>query len=153
MLYLKIPSLPPSVNHAYFNIPSGGRVLTKEGKKYKAEATAHLTQTYPAELARVKPNQPYSVLYVLGIPALLNKGYPDKAKTRYKRIDASNRVKLLEDVLADVMGLDDSNNMNVLASKVLAEADMTEVWIFGDEPGEHDPIRSLIEGIRGPQPH
>lgn len=148
MIRLHIPSLPPSVNHAYYNLPRGGRVLTKEGKRYKAETAAHLTQTYPSVLARIAPNQPYSIVYILTIPTLLNNGYPDKAENKYKKLDASNRIKLLEDVLADVMGIDDSTSMNVLAAKQVGPHAATEIVIYGDEPDELDPITILLHAIR-----
>jgi Holliday junction resolvase RusA-like endonuclease len=146
MIHLHIPSLPPSTNHAYFNLPRGGRALTNAGKRYKAETAAHLLQQYPAELAEVSTNRPYSVVYLLTVPTLLNKGFPDKAKNKYKALDVSNRVKLLEDVLAEVTALDDSTNMNVLAGKRLGPTEATEVWIFGDDD---DPIQRFIDGLRG----
>ena len=124
-------------------------MLTKVGKKFKAETAAHLTQNYPAELARLKANMPYTAAYLFRVKDLETKGYPKKAKNRYKKLDASNRIKLLEDVLADVMGIDDSANMVVLAAKEAAESESTDVFIYADEveDGPHI-IRSAVGYLR-----
>jgi hypothetical protein len=76
------------MNAAYANQRGGkGRVLSRKGKKYKLETTTYLTRNYPADMQFFKPNEPYVLLvhFVFADEVtLLNKGYPEKAKTRYK---------------------------------------------------------------------
>jgi Holliday junction resolvase RusA-like endonuclease len=133
MIHLKIPTLPPSSNHAYFNLPSGGRVLSTEGKKYKNETKTYLAKNYQPELRQFVPNSPYLVYMRFHLSALQNAtwGKPKGAESRYKKIDASNRAKLLEDVLKDVSGVDDSNTMVIILEKKLAQGEeRTEVFIW-----------------------
>lgn len=117
MIRMELPYLPPSANHAYFNLPGGGRTLTKKGRKFKKEAGIHLIRTYSSELMLFKKNEPYGVAIRFFFPNVQNKTWPGKATTRYKRIDTSNRVKLVEDVLAEVADTDDSQHMILLLGK------------------------------------
>ena len=133
MIYMKLDGLPPSINDAYMTIKKGKipiRVLTKEGRAYQKEAKASLTSKYPMELAKFKQNVPYVVAIRLGVPGLHTKGWPTKAKSRYKKLDATNRVKLLEDVLAEVTAVDDSANLAVIVQKVDDVVQYTELFIW-----------------------
>jgi hypothetical protein len=117
MIMMELPWLPPSANHAYFNLPRGGRALTAKGKKFKAESAAYLVRNYHMSLIMFEKNKPYGVAIGLFSPDLENATWPEKAATRYKRFDAGNRLKLIEDVLADVSGIDDSQHLTVLVGK------------------------------------
>lgn len=134
MFRLEVPSLPPSSNNAYFNLPNGGRALTKEAKSYLLETKAHLAQNYRTELSQLKPDVPYGLYVIFYFPALENSGWPKTAKTRYKRLDATNRIKLLEDALKDVAGIDDSQNQAVFVQKRVGH-ERTElfIWRWGEE--------------------
>ena len=129
MISLSIPSLPPSSNHAYMNNGFGGRTLSKEGQCYKRETLAHLTRTYPQLLRFFKPDVAYGIYIRLFFPELENKGWPKTAKSRYKRTDASNRVKLLEDTLKDAAGIDDSQHLILCVEKTVGE-EHTEVFAW-----------------------
>ena len=140
MIYFQLPSLPISTNHAYTNITIGKgkkkvtkRVLTKEGRKYKTETKGYIVQHYPMELARIQPDKPYGYIIQLSFPNLLNKGWPDTAKSRYKKLDASNRVKLLEDALSDALGIDDSCFLSTRADKVPGQLESTQIWLWNME--------------------
>jgi hypothetical protein len=121
MLCFRINGVPPTVNHAYFNLPRGGRTLSKEGKKYKVETAAYLVRTYPAELQQLKKNVAYGVAIKLYFEKILNDTWPEKAESRYKRIDASNRIKLLEDAFITAAGTDDSQHLLVAVTKAQVE--------------------------------
>ena len=141
MLHIQIPSLPPSSNHAYFNL-KGGRSLTKEGKKYKTETTTHIARSYPFELAQIRQNEPY-VLYIrLYFDKLENDDWPKKSKSRYKTVDASNRVKLLEDCVKDACGIDDAQHMIVIVEKRLGTP-ATEVFLWNMQE-EVPPLGELL---------
>ena len=136
MICLEIPGIPPSANHAYFNHPRGGRVLSKEGKKYKKETSAYIVQTYFHQLGGIKKNHPYGLLLVFHFPNIENKGFKTgTAQTRYKKFDASNRVKLLEDALVTAIDIDDSNFMFVGALKTAGPEEKTilTLWDMKEE--------------------
>lgn len=143
MIYLRVPSLPPSTNHAYFNLPRGGRTLTSAGKKYKRETAAHISQRYPKEMATLKPDVPYLLHVRFHLSDLENKTWPTSAKTRYKRIDASNRLKLLEDVLAEVAGIDDAQNLMIILEKCQGAEEYTEIWVWNLEV-ENESLSRLL---------
>jgi len=149
MISLVIPGIPPSLNNAYFDrvvrAPAGSnhkfvvkRILSTEGALYKKETTAYLAQRYRAEMAKLKPNNPYMV-YFRFYTKVLNSGWPGKAKNRYRILDVSNGPKLLEDVLKDVAGVDDSCTMFVGAHKVHAVEEETRIWIW-DLEIERSPL-------------
>jgi hypothetical protein len=118
MITLYHPGLPPSANNAYVNLPHGGRRLSKEGEKYKHETIAHFTRNYRREFMIFKPNTPYLMVMSFYFDAIENAGWATgTAKTRYKKFDATNRPKLLEDVLKDAAGIDDSQNLDVYLRK------------------------------------
>jgi Holliday junction resolvase RusA-like endonuclease len=139
MIHIAIPGIPISTNHAYMTMVVGGgrkkipkRVLTPEGRRYKVETSAYIVQHYPAELGVFRPNKPYGYIVQIAFSNLLNKGWPEKAKTRYKKLDASNRIKLLEDAMADAFGIDDSNFLSTRVDKVEGEEN-TLIWVWNME--------------------
>lgn len=151
MIHIHVPSVPISMNAAYTNQRGGkGRVLTKKGKKYKLETTTYLTRSYPAELQFFRPDVPYA-LFVHFVFAdettLLNKGYPEKAKTRYKKLDVGNRLKLFEDALADATGCDDSQHWIVALSKTVGESDATHLWAWNMEDEPYNPIANIRDTL------
>lgn len=142
MIRFDIPGLPPSANNAYANMRGGGRILTPEGRAYKTETRSFITRTYPFQVAQVRQNEPY-VLYVrLHFDNIENDGWPKKAKSRYKTIDASNRVKLLEDCVKDACGVDDAQHMIVIVEKRLG-APFTNVFLWNMQE-EVPPIGDLL---------
>ena len=146
MISLEVPGLPPSSNHAYFNLPRGGRVLSTEGKKFKNETKTYLAQKYQAELKKFVPNTPYLVYMRFHFSTLQNAtwGKAKGAESRYKKTDASNRAKLLEDVLKDVSGVDDSNTMILILEKRLArDKEKTEIFVW-DLDREESPFDAAL---------
>lgn len=139
MIRMNVPSTPPSSNNAYFNLRSGGRVLTTAGKKYKAETTSHLARAYLHELKQILPDVPYFCYVRFFFEAIENK---EGAKTRYKKLDTSNRIKLFEDCLKDVCGIDDAQFLIWMLEKRQGE-EKTEVFMWNMEE-EVLPIDGLI---------
>ncbi len=139
MIYLSIPGLPPSSNNAYSQ-RGKVRFLTKVGKKYKNETTAYLARTFRKELMLFKRNVGFQ-LYFRFTTMLQNKNWKPGGKiNRYKKFDGANLTKLLEDVLADVGGYDDSQTMRSIWEKKQGEEDLTEVWAWNLEDAEGDPF-------------
>lgn len=151
MIYMHVPGLPPSTNHAYFDLVTGKgkkkivkRVLTTEGRAYKAKTTAYIVEHYPTLLNAFKPNTPYGYIVQLVFPDLLNKTWPEKAQTRYKRLDATNRAKLFEDALAEALSIDDSTFLSVRFDKKEGpEATNIWLWNMDEEYADGSPVRQV----------
>ena len=99
--------LPPSVNKMYIYTTRGPRP-SSEMKKFKAKASMEIARQVNFEAQPLDPNKAYRLTIEYFLPSLFNKGWPKKAKTKYKRRDVSNLVKVLEDVLSECLGIDDS---------------------------------------------
>lgn len=133
MIHLRIDGLPPSSNHAYFNNPKGGRTTTDAGRKYLTETAGHLQQRYRREMMFFKKNVPYCFLVRLYFQEVENKGYPTSAENRYKKLDGSNRIKLLEDALKNAGGIDDSQVLLFLVDKKHGLPERAELWVWNLE--------------------
>ena len=140
--YCKLPFFPPSVNHAYFS-KGNRKILTSKGKKFKTEVKTFLAQHCPAFLGCLKPETPYTIVFNLAFEAIHTKG--KTAQSRYKKIDVTNRVKLLEDALTAAGGYDDCQHMTVVASKdtAVGEDPFVEIWVF-NQLDEECPIDEWI---------
>lgn len=157
MLRLDLVGLPPSSNHAYVELPPivrgrkvipRGRRLTEDGERYKRETITHIVRSYPNELAQIKPNVGLFLYVRFFLPSLYNKGWPKTAESRYKKIDVTNRVKLLEDCIKDACGVDDSQNEFVLLEKRQGpEATVVFIWNLEKEvPPALDELTRLLLG-------
>lgn len=148
MIHIVVPSIPVSANAAYVNQRGGrGRVLSRKGKKYKLETTNYISRHFPAELQYFKPNIPYMLLihFIFGDEkALLNKGYPETAKSRYKKLDVGNRLKLFEDALTDTTDCDDSQHWVVTLSKAVGEVNATHLWAWNLEDEPESAISNVL---------
>lgn len=157
MIFLSVPSIPPSVNKAYFtkvlrkkgkSIPQ--RILTKEGQRYKRETKTYIARYFNTELAEFRKDEPMGIIIEVLFP---EKGdlftTTAKAENRYKRLDVSNRIKLFEDALADAVGWDDSHNFFVGVSKRWVEGETrTNLWAWNLEREPDNPIHELLTRIR-----
>lgn len=97
--------MPPSVNKLYFTM-RGKRVLSAEGRRVKALISTRVTQE-AAQLLELNEPSPVTLTILLHFSAIENAGWPDKAKSRYKRVDVDNRAKLLKDAVEAGLGLGD----------------------------------------------
>jgi hypothetical protein len=150
VIHLSIPSVPPSINHMYMTIVKGKgkqkmllRALTKEGRRYKNETRAYLAQNYQSALVRFEKHQPYLIFVRFHFVGMFTKGWPEKAKSRYKKLDVTNHLKAFEDVLSDVTGVDDSHNHCVIAHKVDDVEPFTNVWAWNMQK-EVTPFNELL---------
>lgn len=143
MVKLLVPFMIPSMNNLYFNNPRGGRTLKTPGQKLQKEIIAHLVQNYPSELRYFLPDVPYFIYYRVYFEAVENKS----SKTRYKRLDVTNRLKFIEDCLKEAGGVDDSAFFLNLVEKRLAPGGQEKVeifvWNLEQEDTPIDPIRDL----------
>jgi hypothetical protein len=102
------------------------RFLSKEADAFKTRMISLITQEKLAELGRLAgvmksdPCAMFSIYLVFYFPEeeLVNASFgkrkkdgspaKDAAQTRYKRMDAENRIKLVVDSFATAVGIDDS---------------------------------------------
>lgn len=151
MIHLHLDGVPPSSNNAYANMRGGGRILTKEGKRYLAETKSALAQNFPRELRFFKKNTPYLVAVRFSFLQIENAGWAtEQAKNRYKHFDAGNRLKLVEDCLKDIGGIDDSQNMRLVLEKQQGK-ETTQMWIW-DMNEEESPFDVGFNALRPVQP-
>lgn len=132
MIQMHLPYFPPSTNKAFFS--RHGRLhLSDEGKAFKENVKAHIIQNYARQIRDFKKNVPYLLyLRVIFAEGLENAGWPKKCQTRYKKMDATNRIKLVEDAVRDALGVDDSQFLGVVVEKT------------GPKFGDQDPKSHLI---------
>lgn len=149
MIYLCLSGLPPSSNNIYFNLPGGGRAMKANGKKFKNEAQTEIASKFPVALRGFVPNAPYHILLRLHFKQddMLNPRWGKTPKaSRYKKTDATNRIKIMEDVLKDVAGVDDSCTMAFMVQKVIGEADKTEIFAWNIDV-EESPFDAVLFGL------
>lgn len=151
MIYIEVPSVPISVNHAYAKKRGGGRILTPEGKAYKNETKTHIARAYPGAMKFFEANVPYSLVIEFtfhGRDKIMTKTWPEKTKSRYKKLDVTNRTKLFEDALAAATGLDDCQNFTVTVAKAWhRDYEMTRMWAWNRE-AERSPVDELIQRLK-----
>lgn len=99
--------LPPSINEAYTKTKFG-MVKSAAMKKFLTQARAELLQQVTADIPFFDKARPHRLTLEVFLPALYNKGWPKQTDNRFKRKDASNLVKVVEDLIAEVIGIDDS---------------------------------------------
>ena len=155
MIQLNIPLFPPSVNSAYFTKMSGVkggrpvpiRVLTNEGKKFKREFKTWVAQNHPEVLKFFSsPSGEYSILLVLYFKNLYNSGWPKEAKTRHKKIDGTNYIKVAEDALVEACGHDDSQHVTFSVMKAQAAKGVEpsiDIWAWNSEE-EDGPLEAFV---------
>tara|TARA_Y100000114_G_C11762492_1_gene330679 strand:- start:1230 stop:1664 length:435 start_codon:yes stop_codon:yes gene_type:complete len=108
--------LPPSVNEMYVYTTRGPRPSAKM-KKFKSAASSEILKQLDFNQEPLLKDVAYKLHLDFYMPSLFNKGYPKKAKTKYKRRDVTNLVKVFEDLICDVYGIDDSQFLEVTLKK------------------------------------
>lgn len=151
MIYIVLDGVPPSDNQAYFNNPAGGRTLTKAGTRYKKDVIQHIIKHHANETRQLRKDVALGCLIAYGFPEMFNKGWPDKAKTKFKRIDVSNRDKLLHDAIVEATTVDDSQIAFDYKYKYLAEKPLTTIYIWNedDEPIGQRLLAAFDAIVRG----
>ena len=96
----------------------------------KPHARLWIDQAYAILMSQKRESFPKDA--PIGLDIRLYSAWMTKSGT-YKRSDLSNRIKLLEDVVAEVCGFDDSRVTSLSARKVQAlEATHTEVDVWNE---------------------
>jgi Holliday junction resolvase RusA-like endonuclease len=129
--------LPPSSNNIYYNI-KGGRALTSEARSWKRRAVHSMVEQGNLCLdTSFEPDSKYGIELYFFFKAVENEGWYKrdkngnrKAKSRWKKIDLSNRIKLLEDALKDATGVDDSAIFEMIIYKKQSDKPMVMIEIY-----------------------
>jgi Holliday junction resolvase RusA-like endonuclease len=146
MIHIAMQGLPPSLNELYIKTRGGKRALSEGGRKYKAETTALLAQKFQAEMRQLTPNTPFLVLARFYFENVENLGWGKGTCSRYKRIDVTNRIKVLEDCLKDAGGVDDSQNLTMILDKREGRPERVDLWIWNLET-ETSPFCEPLERV------
>lgn len=128
-----VTELPPTDNHIYFNLPGGGRALTKKAKQFKARVKEQTALTAVRNTLPFREHIPYKATITLYVK-LYTKGWPKTAKWKYRKMDATNRTKLILDAITEAVGVDDRHITEVeLAKREEANPDNVRVEIALEE--------------------
>lgn len=120
--------LPPSDNKIYFNLKYGGRALTKDATKFKNLVKVKIAKLSVTDIISFKKNIPYRIKIKV-FTKLYNKGWPEKAKDRFKRVDTLNRTKLLVDAITEAIGIDDKHIVSAIVEKEDSEVGKVTVTL------------------------
>jgi len=119
VLCITYSELPPTSNKIYFR----GTQLTAKAREY-AERFAEGMRQYLPQINELDDKAVYAVHLRFFFFELVNRSWnnPDvppskQAKSRYKRIDLTNRIKLLEDCIRDAIAIDDSQTFGASQEK------------------------------------
>lgn len=114
------PELPPSSNRLYIR----GSILRPEARRYRENFKKWAHQHHGHEILQMDPQQIYALHLDFHLPTAINESFYDaskppsrRAQTPYKRIDLSNKIKLLEDCIKYAVGIDDSQTFESLQRK------------------------------------
>jgi Holliday junction resolvase RusA-like endonuclease len=111
-----VPHLPPSSNQIYVRHPQGkGRVLSDKARTFKIKAMRAVQKQGRVALLQLKQNVPYELTLAIFFEQVEVKS--SSTGSRYKKIDLSNQVKLIEDTVAKAVGVDDCHNFRLLLEK------------------------------------
>ena len=120
-LEIALPFLPPSVNSIYVSVKdkeSGKvkRVLSEKARKARKAIAMFVNGC-------LCPNEIYELHIDIELPALTKAG-------NLRKVDLSNRVKLLEDSISSCLGIDDRQFFRVVLTKLHAEHERTVIRIL-----------------------
>lgn len=118
MLTVFYSELPPSSNKIYYNRPGGGRGLTNEADRYKKRFIRWFTgKLMQKGLTSFSDEVAYELRLLLVLPEIVNTTWPKEARTRWKKVDPDNRVKLILDAISKTIGVDDAAFFSVTSIK------------------------------------
>ena len=119
-------------------------ITTKNGRRFPNPKFSAVKERIATELTK-KTLEPawYELQISVFMPIYTKAG---KNPGRVKRIDSSNRIKLLEDELSKIVKLDDTFFKKVSIQKVNSDKESTEVKIFfiSDLPDKWKPLVDLL---------
>ena len=124
-----VTGVPPSSNHLYSG--KTRRFITKAGKAYKNRTRSELAQQWINE-QQPSVEDAHMLILRFFLPAVLNGTFGKKggATTRFKRIDLSGLIKIVEDVVVEVTGADDAANLALVPMKLQSDDPRVEIELW-----------------------
>lgn len=129
ILQITYPVIPPTSNKLYFR----GTMLTAVAREYAESFSQFAMQRFGSEILEMDTSALYALHLRFFMHGLENQSWNNpkvapsrRAKTRYKRIDLSNRIKLLEDCIRDALDIDDSQTFAASQEKHQIPSDQPE---------------------------
>ncbi len=134
------PTLPPTSNKIYIK----GSILTSQARSYAENFSKFSAQNHMHEIAEMNQGGVFCVVLRFFFETLVNETWmnpkvpPSKrAKSRYKKIDLTNRIKLLEDCVRDALDIDDSQTFIAHQEKHTDSANQrVEIEVFEVDPSK-----------------
>jgi hypothetical protein len=160
VLRVWVPFLPPSSNKIYEPVwvrgkPMGKRLSTS-GRRFKVRAMKVIQEGGRAALLNLKEHIPYELTLAVFLEKVENKGWGSgAADNRYAKIDVTNRIKLIEDTVADAVGVDDRHNFR-LALEKHCDPNHPGIYVILTEVPEKEVGLTKEEyelRLRRPEPH
>ena len=119
-LQMVYPEIPPTSNKIYFQ----GTRLTQHARTYAENFAKYMFEHYGPEAMQLDKTSAYYIGLRFYFDTLENESFnnPDvpaskRAKSWYKKIDLTNRIKLLEDCIRDFIDIDDSQTFSASQEK------------------------------------
>lgn len=147
--------LPPTDNNIYVNTTSTKgkgpkrtiRILSDEAKSYKRSTASEIAEMAIRNSVAFRQNVPYLVILRVFFEEIETKGWSTgKAENRYKKVDTTNRGKLLIDSVMQAIGVDDHHIFPVIKFKECDPDDpRVESEIYELDPKEMDDLYDAIE--------
>lgn len=110
LLHIVYRGMPPTSNKIYIR----GTILSSVARKFAEDFSKYVAQNHLHQLTEIDSQAVYAIHLRFYFDTLTNAswnnmGFPPskRAKSRYKRIDLDNRIKLLTDCVRDAIGVDD----------------------------------------------
>lgn len=130
--------IPPTSNKLYFR----GTILTKTAREYAERFSMAVSREHLHTINEMNPNALYGMHLRFYFETVINDSFnnpkvkPSKrAKSRYKRFDLSNRIKLLEDCVRDALAIDDSQTFVASQEKHMdASNPRVEIYVHEVDP-------------------
>jgi Holliday junction resolvase RusA-like endonuclease len=120
-LFLGMP-VPPSVNNCYMPLPNGGRCRNKLYKDFAKKFDDWAVINYQSVnrvKKMIKPWRKVGLVLTFSLPE--SKIYTKTGTI--KKYDISNRIKVIEDAISNLICLDDSNFWEIKAIKTVGETE------------------------------
>ena len=128
-LHMILPYFPPPLNRAYVSV-QGRKILSRESRTFKSQSIGYLSTTYLEDISQfVSEHKGKTFTLVIRLYSRWKAANGNLIKR-----DISNYVKLIEDVIAEVLGIDDKYNVRVVVDKIhTLESEYVEIYYYPQE--------------------
>ena len=149
-LHFRTDELPVSINKLYYS-RGGRRMMTARGQRFKTQFVASRGGCSVENLMKFEgtTENKYCLRLWFRMPhKSLHANKNDKrVKHCFKKVDVSNLVKLIEDCVSELTGIDDRNNWVVICQKVEDENEGLDALLEILDK-DHEQTRGVDEVIR-----